>query len=178
MTVTTLLTVNPTSTTASAAATFQGLDTTTQGNWKNVYNYPNVTIIGGGAVNPSTTPVPVGANYLLWASSTSSTSALQNLHGSGRVAARWSAPSSFYVDINFTDQSTHQIAIYCLDWNQTGRAETISVLDATTNNVLDTRSVSNFANGVYALWNVTGHVRLQVTRTAGNNAVISGIFLK
>jgi hypothetical protein len=44
--------------------------------------------------------------------------------------------------------------------------------------VLDTETVSNFANGTYVLWNVTGNVTLKVADTSGNNAVVSGVFLK
>jgi hypothetical protein len=151
------------------------MDTTTQGNWKTTYNYPNVTIIGNGFTN-LTTPTPSGASLFVWSTSTTAIQALQDLSSTGRIAAAWNA-STFSVDIKFSDQALHQIAIYCLDWNAKGRTETISVLDANTKTVLDTRSVSNFGNGVYMLWNVTGHVKLRITSTSGKNAVISGVFL-
>jgi hypothetical protein len=174
-----VLTVNPASSiSASPTAVFQGLDTTTQGNWRNTYNYPNVTIIGNGAINATVTPIPSGENSYLWTSSTTLIQALENLASSGRVAGRWASATDFFVNIDFTDQAVHQVAIYCLDWNAQSRAETISVLNAATGAVLDTRSVSNFAGGVYAVWNVTGNVKLQITKTAGPNAVISGVFLK
>ena len=173
-----VVTVNPApSTIAPATASFQGLDTTTQGNWQSAYNYPNVTIIGGGALNASTTPIPSGQNLYVWTTSTTAVQALENISSTGRVAGRWAANADFFVDLYFTDQAVHQVAIYCLDWNNESRAETITVLNAATNAVLDTRSVSNFTMGVYVLWNVTGHVRLQIANTAGPNAVISGIFL-
>ncbi len=169
-------TVLPAST-PTATALFQGMDTTTRGNWKTTYNYPNVTIIGDGAVGAAPAPIPYGANTYVWDSSPTGIRALETLSSTGRVAARW-AGINFFIDIDFSDQSVHQVAIYCLDFNRMGRVETISVLDAATNTVLDTRSVSNFTDGVYVLWNVTGHVKLQFTKTAGNNAVISGVFLK
>ncbi|HTB17784.1 MAG TPA: hypothetical protein VK708_06685 [Bryobacteraceae bacterium] len=162
---------------AGATASFVALDSTTQGNWRNKYNFANVTIIGDGAVNTTVTPVPSGENAVTWNPQATTARALENLESTGRIAARWAAAANFFVDINYTDQAVHQIAIYCLDWNEMSRAETISVLDATTNKVLDSRSVSNFTKGVYAVWNVTGHVKLQITKTAGNNAVISGLFL-
>jgi len=34
-----------------------------------------------------------------------------------------------------------------------------------------TRSIYNFRNGVYLLWNVTGDLKLWITRTAGNNSL-------
>jgi hypothetical protein len=50
------------------------------------------------------------------------------------------------------------------------------VLDAATGQVLDSREVSGFQNGRYLTWELTGHVRLRVTRTGGMNAVVSGLF--
>jgi hypothetical protein len=44
-------------------------------------------------------------------------------------------------------------------------------------NVLNTQSLtSSFNGGVYLVWNVTGHVKLRVTLTAGANPVASGLF--
>jgi hypothetical protein len=63
-----------------------------------------------------------------------------------------------------------------VDWDSTSRAETISILDASTNAVLDTETFSSFHNGEYAEWDVQGHVLIQVTKTGGANAVVSGIF--
>jgi hypothetical protein len=172
------VTVTPPSTTATPTASFQGLDTTTQGNWQNTYNYPNVTIIGDGAINATVTPVPSDESTYTWTTTTTAVRALENLTSTGRVAGRWAAATSFFVDIDFTDEAVHQVAIYCLDWNEMSRAQTISVLNAATGAILNTQSVSNFTSGVYAVWSVTGHVKLQITKTAGNNAVISGVFLK
>ena len=55
-------------------------------------------------------------------------------------------------------------------------AQRIDVLDATTSVVLDSRTVSGFNGGQYAVWNLRGHVRLRFTRLAGANAVLSGVF--
>ena len=41
---------------------------------------------------------------------------------------------------------------------------------------LDTRNISLFNNGIYLIWNLSGHVKINVTLTAGGNAVISGAF--
>jgi len=66
--------------------------------------------------------------------------------------------------------------VYVLDWDSTSRTETLEVRDAVTAALLDTRTVSGFHNGQYLLWNVRGHVTLRVTKVAGVNAVISGLF--
>ena len=170
------VTVTPASV-STPTASFQGMDTTTEGNWTTNYNYPNVTIIGDASRNPTVTPVPSDGTLVVWNTAATNIRALQNLSGSGRTAAAWRSTTGLFVDIDFTDQAVHQVAIYCLDENQVGRVETLSLLNAQTNAVLDTRSVSDFTTGVYVLWNVTGHVKLQVTKVDGTNAVISGVFL-
>ena len=42
--------------------------------------------------------------------------------------------------------------------------------------MLATTPVSAFSAGQYLVWNLTGHVTLRVTRTAGLTAVVSGLF--
>jgi hypothetical protein len=54
--------------------------------------------------------------------------------------------------------------------------ETISILDANTSSVLSTRTFSGFHADVYAIWNIGGHVLIQVANRGGLNAVISGVF--
>jgi hypothetical protein len=78
--------------------------------------------------------------------------------------------------VNFTDGNLHPFAVYALDWDARGRSETIQVVDANTNAVLDTRSLSNFSNGVYLVWRLSGHVKINVTVTGGVNAAVSGVF--
>jgi hypothetical protein len=51
-------------------------------------------------------------------------------------------------------------------------------VDANTGAVLDTRNLSNFTNGIYLIWNLSGHVKVNVTLISGSNAVVSGVFLK
>jgi hypothetical protein len=36
--------------------------------------------------------------------------------------------------------------------------------------------VFSFNGGVYLVWNVSGHITIRVTSTAGLNAVVSGLF--
>ena len=161
------------------AATFVATDTTTQGNWRSKYGGDGYTVVDDSSKNPT---YAAGVTSLLaadysWNSSTTDVRALQKPAAADRLATTWYSSSFFYVDLNFTDQASHQVAIYCMDWDYKGRTQTVDVLDANTNAVLDTRSISNFSNGIYLVWNVTGHVKLRVTQTNSSiNAVVSGIF--
>ncbi len=71
----------------------------------------------------------------------------------------------------------HELALYFLDWDNEGRAETRTLLNTSTQAVLDSRVVSNFQTGKYLVWNVKGAVTIQFNVTAGSNAVVSGVFL-
>ena len=163
----------------SATAAFVKTDSTTQGTWKGVYG------ANGSAIDNDSTNYPVYAQVTLnnefaytWSASTADGRALQKYAGSDRIASTWYASSSFNIDVNITDGNTHQVAVYCLDWDYGGRSESIDVLDGTNGSVLDSRSVSGFSNGVYLVWIISGHVNFRVTTTGLGNAVASGLFFK
>ncbi|HEY3940629.1 MAG TPA: LamG-like jellyroll fold domain-containing protein [Bryobacteraceae bacterium] len=161
-----------------AAAGFHGFDTSTQGNWKGVYGTDGYIIANDSNAPPAYVTVNAsGATSYTWISSTTDPRALlKGASTTDRIESTYYSASTFSFDVNLTDGQTHQLALYCLDADRGGRSERISILDAGSNAVLDTESVSNFQNGVYAIWNVQGHVTVQVTYTGGLNAVVSGLF--
>ena len=181
---------------ASAAATLLKIDTHTQGNWEGVYGLDGFAIAVDSPRNPTYADVEfAGYSITVWDASTRDARALQKSTGVmattwwtplvralgtwDRTASTWWSASSFTIDANLTDGNTHQVAIYCVDWDSGGvRAERIDVLDAATGAVLDTRTISDFIKGQYLVWNLRGHVRLLVTRTAGSNSVVSGLFFQ
>jgi hypothetical protein len=160
-----------------SVATFVGPDTSTEGSWHGVYGADGYSVADDSQNIPSYASFAVQnqLNYT-WVSSTADPRALQNGSGTGRIAATWYSYSGFDFDVNFTDARSHQLALYALDWDGLGRSESIQILDANTGLVLDTRSISGFTNGLYVIWNISGHVRINVTLTGGANAVISGVF--
>ena len=169
----------PATSAAPAAAQFVTTDTTTQGNWQGVYGGDGWNIAGNSISYPSYALVSrQGAEEYTWTASTSDPRALQ-LPGSatGRVASGWLFIAGLSLDVNLTDGNSHQVALYCLDWNGHGRAEQIDILDADSGAVLDSRSVSSFAQTPqYLVWNLQGHVTIQATLTAGPNGAVSALF--
>ncbi len=164
-----------------ASAVFDKYDTTNQGTWKGVYGSNGLAIANDSTNYPAYAQVALnGQSSYTWASSTTDVRALQSGVTNGRIASTWYSSSSFSIDINLTDGNMHQVGLYAVDWDNLGRAETISVTDATSGVVLDSRSISNFANGEWLLWNLAGHVTMTVTLTANSNpnasAVASGLF--
>jgi hypothetical protein len=162
----------------AAQASYGGTDTATQGSWQQNYGADGYSLPGGTQSLPSYDPsfAVSNAQIFTWTKSTSDPRALQT-GGTGLVAA-WYNSGSFSFDVNLADGNAHQVAVYALDWDSSGgiRGETITVVDANSNAVLDTRTITNCTGGVYLYWSVLGHVKINVTRTAGSNAVISGVF--
>jgi hypothetical protein len=156
------------------------MDTTTSGSWVGHYGADGYLLAGATSNLPSyaATFAPFNQINYTWMASTTDPRALQIPGGSGNFAATWYNPTTFSFNLNFTDGQTHQVAFYAVDWDNSGRAEKIQIQDGTTGSPLDTETLANFSNGTYAVWTVSGNVKIVVTTTAGPNAVISGVFFK
>jgi hypothetical protein len=165
---------------SSTAVTFIKTDTTTQGNWKGSYG------ADGAAIENDSTNYPAYATvaftnaiaYSGWASSTSDARApLKYASSTDRIASCWYNNPSYSIDVNLTDGQSHQVALYCLDWDTNARAQTFTIADAGTGTVLDgPRSLRNFNGGAFEVWNIKGHVKITLNCTAGYNAVVSALF--
>jgi hypothetical protein len=174
----------PLSTTASAAnsASFVKLDASTMGSWIGIYGADGYYVSQDSNVkNPSYAQLTFNGQQRnwTWVASTTALNALQKPENPiDRIAGTWYSTTSFTIDINVTDGQSHQIALYALDWDSTLRGQTYQVLDGSTGAILDSRtlSVGSFHNGEYAIWNVQGHVKIEVDRNAWGNAVVSGVF--
>ena len=84
--------------------------------------------------------------------------------------------SALSLDLTVGGTQGRQIAVYAADYDNGGRQQRFDVTDAATGVILDSRTLSSFTGGQYLVWNLTGSVRLRFTKTAGPNAVVSGIF--
>jgi hypothetical protein len=159
-------------------ASFQRFDTATQGTWKGTYGGDGYLIANGNASSPSYATVGVsGGNLYTWVASTSSLPALQKPDpATDRLAAAYYTNSTLTYDVNLTDGRFHQLALYFLDWDTNGRIEKISIMDAGSGALLDSQTIANFHSGTYAVWNMQGHVLVQLSYAAGPNAVVSGLF--
>ena len=169
----------PTTTVAPAgSAVFVRPDTSTEGNWIGNYGTQGSDVVGATPSLPSYATVTTsGASTGTWASTTIDPRALQAPGGIGRVAGDWYSTTSFTVDVNLTDGQTHELELYLLDWNKAGIAETVTLSNGITGTVLNAETVSSFGSGEYLDWAVSGNVLITITRTAGADAVLSGIFL-
>ncbi len=181
-------TPKPTATTAptatprplGTAASFAGKDTTTLGTWRGKYGSAGFSVFENNASLPPWIVIgATGESPYVWASNPTDTRALQRVEDSNeRIAATWYSNTTYTLDVNITDGKQHQVELYCLDWDTNGRSETIQIVDAKTNKVLNTQSISSFHQGIYLRWKVSGHIKIVLTRNPSGvyNALASGIF--
>ena len=162
------------------SAVFLNTDTGKQGNWTNSFGADGYSLAGDSTKLPDwATSTLSGQLFWTWAAATSDVRALTKATlPSSRIAATWYSFTSFSIDLNITDTAQHMVSLYCVDWDRNDRRQKIEVLDS-NGTVLNTQALtSDFTNGVYLSWNVTGHVVFRVTRTGGSNAVVSGLFFR
>jgi probable HAF family extracellular repeat protein len=156
------------------------VDTLTGGTWKGTYGAGGYDVFLDSSSYPSYVSASVsGASTYTWDGSTTDSRALQKgaAGSSDRIAATYYSSTSFTIDLNFTDGQTHQVAAYFLDWDGNNtRSERVDVIDPVTHQVLSSQIVSSFSGGEYLVWNLSGHVQIQVTNLGGVNAVLSGLF--
>ena len=80
-------------------------------------------------------------------------------------------------DINLTDGNSHRSPFICglghdaanADCRDSGRSRWM---------VLDSRSLADFNNGRYLVWNLAGHVKVRATRVGPYNALVRGFFFR
>jgi hypothetical protein len=158
------------------------LDAGTQGAWNGAYGADGYFIANGESQAPSYANVGFGGiSTYSWAGATQDTRALQNGAGvTERIASTYLAPgygNSFSIPVEFSDGLAHRVALYLLDWDtQNVRTETITLTDQKTGTVIDSENFSNFSNGEYAVWDLSGAFTVTVTATGFGGPVLSGIF--
>jgi hypothetical protein len=156
-----------------------------QGNWVGTYGSTGYDL---AAWNGSTTPTDLtsltnasvnlvhGTRYVWWTTGTTTEpQALESPDKSVRTAATYYDPTQVEVQLNFTAAYSGVLSLYAVDWESGGRRELVTVNGQTA--VLS----SDFSKGAWMSFPVSvaagETVTIIVDRTAGINAVLSGIFL-
>jgi len=163
-----------------STAQFVFADRSTLGNWKGVYGTLAYAVFGQATNFPAGTALAVShAAYYPFATNTTDPRALESV-SSTNPTNRFSAcvydANAMTFDVSLPLGPTNQLALYLMEPGG-GRTEQVELIRPDTGAVLDTQTVSALSNGVYLLWQVTGPVRARVTRVAGANAVVSGVFV-
>ncbi len=161
----------------SASVEFVGLDIETQGNWKEMYGADGYHIIADEEAYPAYAEVtPNNNSPWTWADSTDDVRALEKGGGGDRLAACWFNSTPWTIDINLADGRKHQVAVYFLDWDANNRETRVEVADAVTGEILDSHEMTEYIEGKYLVWEIQGHVVINIIHVASSNSVISGLF--
>jgi hypothetical protein len=144
------------------------------------YGTDGYELVGGPSSLPSYATVSAAGNSTYtWSSDTSDVRALENPKASrpnsNRIAAAWYAANRFTVTVGLS-ASAHTLALYAVAWAGHSRRETIQISDASSGKVLDTETLSSFHGGVYEEWNVSGHIKITITKRSGTNTILNGLF--
>jgi hypothetical protein len=118
-----------------------------------------------------------GSRYV-WAANTSDTRALPSADGSTRTASTYYDYNQIQVKLSFYSAYTGNLRLYAVDWDSGARRESLAVGD---HSVIFSNKWGGFSAGQWASFPISvlagGTVTITVTREAGANAVLSGIFL-
>jgi hypothetical protein len=171
----------PTNPASPNSATWIGSDTATQGTWTGTYGANGYMIANGPSIAPSYAAASVVGNLFnfTWAGNTSDVRALQMSAGSSsRIASMYGTfkvdPFEFHVTM--TDGNAHNVSLYLLDWDSFNRPETVSIIDPSSNQVLDSQTFTSYHDGIWATWSIKGNVVIRVTPIGEIYAAASGIF--
>ena len=158
------------------AATHVQDDFGTSGLWKGKYGADGYLIRGDSAKIPAYAGYPSATvSEVFWVNPAGVSGALQGVVAQWMVCG-WYNANEFALNVPLNDSQSHRVALYFHDYNNAGRQQTVEILDANTGAVLGARTLSNFANGVYSVWDLKGKIRVRVKRVAGPNAVLSAFF--
>ena len=161
-----------------ASAAFAAQDLGTEGSWVGAFGTQGYDIADGPMSLPAyATVTTMGAGLNSWNANTTDPRALEGPSGTGRIAACWYSSTSFTMDVDLADGQAHDLSLYFLDWDNSGRVERVQISNAATGAVLELKTVSSFSKGVYLQWEVSGNILITITRVSGVNAVLSGLFL-
>ena len=170
----------------ASASTSAGLAYTQspQGNWVGTYGGDGYALLGWNgssdlvSLPQSSLVLDQGLRYQ-WIASTTAVQSLQSPDASTRRAACFYDLGQIRLHLVFPAAYSGTLHLYAIDWDTTARRETITINDGSGPRSADISTDFSQGTWVNAPINVSagGSVTLLVTRTAGANAVLSGIFL-
>jgi hypothetical protein len=130
------------------------------------------------ALPTATLTLEAGARYS-WTSATTDVRALESPDGSERRATTWYDTAQLNLRLDFTANYTGTLHVYALDWDSTGRRQTISIADGTSTTVIPIAASFHEGTWLHVPISVSagGSVLVTADHDAGYSATIAGLFL-
>lgn len=163
----------------SAEARFLSEDWSTRGDWPKRYGGEAHYLFGASGTDVDGIELDLGFSELfvfyreVWENGKSSLMIPDSDEG---LAACLVATRSPTLRLAFLDGSWHLATLYFADFSHSGRSTRIKLQSTDNLNVLDTRTIGDFAPGVYLSWLVRGRLELELEPLVGN-AIVSGLFI-
>jgi hypothetical protein len=151
-----------------------------QGNWVGAYGSGGYALAAwNGSTDlselPKATLTVEQASRWEWTGSTTDVRALQSPSTSTREAATYYDPNEIKLKLTFKEAFSGDLRLYAVDWDSASRREMITVKGQSA------ALSSDFSQGAWVSFPITvqasGMISIVVDRTAGPNAVLSGVFL-
>ena len=164
---------------------FSGADRETRGKWTEAYGADWYEIREFPKKEVRKLPPDVEVTYTggidyTWPDGADTTDprALQDPYNPAarKAACRYSVESQT-IRVNVLGEAPKDFSIYFLDWDRTDRALMVELIDAETLAPIEDRRLVAFGEGIYLNYKVKGRVLFRLTKTKGDNAVFSGVFL-
>ncbi|HEV2413222.1 MAG TPA: fibronectin type III domain-containing protein [Candidatus Dormibacteraeota bacterium] len=154
-----------------------------QGSWVGVYGTKGYALLGWSnsdliSIAGATCTIDQGSRYV-WAGSTTDVRALQSPDATSRQAATAYDANQVRIHLTFSSAFSGTLHVYAVDWDGLSRRETITINDGSGPQTAYLNS--DFSQGAWINVPINvaagGTVTVTVTRVAGLNTVVSGIFL-
>jgi hypothetical protein len=163
-----------------STARYEGRDSKTMGAWKGKYGARAAWIPNVSGMDPQAGyRLEVDGAAFAWDNDTSDPRGLEPAAAgvTARKATCWFGDESVCCVVTPPDAQPYRVTLYVMDYDRNGRASRIEL--SSGEGVLATSEVAQRENaqGTYLSWSVTGPVRVKLTKKAGFNATLSGVFI-
>lgn len=179
-----------------ATAAFVKSEQAPQGTWKGVYGADGYFYPSSSTTYYKVIPAyfddirPNGGFAHVWEATTADVRALEKPNpATDRIASTQFLDTTHHFELLVKpgDVRKYQVAVYSLDWTREGRDQQFDIVDhdpaavsATSGQVLDTRRVPAFGDGVWVVWTITGSILVRVTDMTGSGTIstaVAGLFI-
>ncbi len=157
----------------TSTANLVDVDEATRGSWQGVYGSDGYEFQYASIAPPYATVTLVGNAAGSWSGYTTDPLALEmpdpDTH---RVMPVW-YEVDWSIDVQVTDGQSHQFALYVIDYDRQNRRQRIDAVDVASETVLSSIDLGDIEQGRWLVYDVAGHVRFDIERLFGPNAVVS-----
>ena len=166
-------------------------DLVTKGTWKGVHGSQGFVMAALPANLTSLPPFLASLNFspvptvFRFADPTADVRGLQRPPlFADRISYVWfnnvGASPNLTLDFDFNDFKSHRVAFYFCDFDRQNRTQRVEFFDTTQGGaplLLDPpQNIANFGEGQYLFWDLSGKVRMVITKVAGPDVILHGIF--